>query len=203
MNTNRRIKQLIVIACTALGLATTSSAEELTIGERPAVLHHLDQQAIEFGEYGLDELVAAGQVLFNARFNLLDGQGRPESTGTGAPRAAGQPVFIRTSGPDSNACAGCHSQPISGGGGDFVANVFVLAQALDPVTESVNGAFSNERNTLGMFGAGAMEMLAREMSSDLIAIRQEARDAAQTSNQPLTSALQYKGVSFCIMTVFA
>jgi hypothetical protein len=35
--------------------------------------------------------------------------------------------------------------PEVGGAGDFVANVFVLAQTLDPVTESVNGNFSNER----------------------------------------------------------
>jgi hypothetical protein len=41
-----------------------------------------------------------------------------------------------------------------------VANVFVLAQAKDPVTFSVGPEDSNERNTLGMFGSGAIEMLA-------------------------------------------
>ena len=34
------------------------------------------------------------------------------------------------------------------------------------MTFSVNPEFSNERNTLGMFGAGAIEMLAREMSGE-------------------------------------
>ena len=193
---------LQTLVCALLLLSSgLADAEQVVIGERPVIAKHLDQQAIETGKYNLDELTTAGQLLFEARFNLLDGQGRPESTGTGAPRAPGQPAFIRTSGPDSNACAGCHFQPFPGGSGEFVANVFVLAQALDPVTESVNGAFSNERNTVGMFGSGAIEMLAREMSTDLIAIREQAREAAKENNQPQTLALQSKGVSFGSITV--
>ncbi|MEE4175787.1 MAG: di-heme oxidoredictase family protein [Xanthomonadales bacterium] len=171
------------------------------IGERPAVERHIEQAEIDRGALTLADLFDAGQALFDARFNVLDGQGRPLSTGTGAPRAAGQPAFIRTSGPDSNACSGCHNQPSSGGAGDFVANVFVLAQALDPVTDSVDGAFSNERNTLGMFGAGPIEMLAREMSSDLAAIREEARQAAARTRQAQSRPLVAKGVSFGEITV--
>ena len=187
----------MAIACVVFALlpAGALAGEEL-IGEHAVITRHLDQQAIEAGEFTLDELVGAGQHLFDARFNILDGQGRPESTGTGAPRAPGQPAFIRTSGPDATSCAGCHFQPRSGGAGDFVANVFVLAQALDPVTDSVDGAFSNERNTLGMFGAGAIEMLAREMSEELIAIRESARAAAENSGQPESRPLMAKGVSF-------
>lgn len=178
-----------------------SWAAEVQIGERPAIAHHYDQQGIEEGHYGLAELTAAGQQLFDARFNLLDGQGRPETTGDGVPRAPGQPAFIRTSAPESNSCAGCHAQPRSGGAGDFVANVFVLAQTLDPVIDSVDGAFSNERNTLGMFGAGPIEMLAREMSSDLIAIRATALAMAEAENRAVTLPLETKGVSFGAVTV--
>src|SRR5262247_1329019 len=100
---------------------------------------HFDQSRIDSGDVSLAKLIRQGELLFNAVFNKLDGQGRPASTGGGAPRAPNQPAFIRTSGPDSNSCLGCHAQPRSGGGGDFVANVFVLAQTLDPVTESVAG----------------------------------------------------------------
>jgi cytochrome c peroxidase len=171
------------------------------IGERPAVDRHLEQSDIDQGVYSLEALLDAGQQLFDARFNLLDGQGRPLSTGTGAPRAHGQPAFIRTSGPDSNSCAGCHNQPSSGGAGDFVANVFVLAQALDPVTDSVDGAFSNERNTPGMFGAGAIEMLAREMTSELVAIREAARQEAETTGEAQTRPLVAKDVHFGAITV--
>ena len=191
------------VACMAIMLAPKAlgAAESTVLGERPVIGYHYEQQAIEDGHYGLAELVRAGRMLFDARFNLLDGQGRPQTTGGGAPRAPGQPAFIRTSAPEANSCTGCHAQPGSGGAGDFVANVFVLAQTLDPVTESVDGAFSNERNTLGMFGAGAIEMLAREMSADLIAIRETARAAAQEQNQPVTLPLLTKGVSFGSVTV--
>lgn len=193
----------LTVACVTLTLApmVAVAAEPSAIGERPAIARHYDQQAIEDGDHALVELVRAGRLLFDARFNLLDGQGRPETTGGGAPRPPGQPAFIRTSSPEANSCAGCHAQPGSGGAGDFVANVFVLAQTLDPVIESVSGAFSNERNTLGMFGAGAIEMLAREMSFDLIAIRETAREEAQETNQPVTLPLLTKGVSFGTIAV--
>ena len=45
-------------------------------------------------------------------------------------------AFNRISAPDANSCAGCHNAPygISGGGGDFVTNVFVLGQRFDFLT---------------------------------------------------------------------
>ncbi len=168
------------------------------IGERPAIQHHIAGDGLDLG---LDQLFDAGAALFDARFTILDGQGRPASTGGGAPRAPVEPSFIRTSAPDSTSCAGCHAQPRSGGAGDFVANVFVLAQTLDPVTESVNPQFSNERNTLGMMGAGPIEMLAREMTAALIAIRDDARAAAAARGQPVTRELVAKGVHFGTVTV--
>lgn len=183
------------------GIADPAMAAKVAIGERPAVEQHTDQAGIEEGHYSRDTLIKAGQALFDARFNILDGQGRPASTGTGAPREPVQPAFVRTSAPDSNSCAGCHNQPASGGAGDIVANVFVLAQALDPVTFSTDPQFSNERNTLGMHGAGAIEMLAREMSSELIAIRDAAAEEAARSDTAVTRDLMAKGVSFGQVTV--
>lgn len=156
--------------------------------DAPALSGHLEQADIEGGKLKFKEIFEAGQRLFEAIFNICDGQGRPATTGTGAPRIADQPAFIRTSAPDSNACAGCHIQPRSGGGGDFVANVFVLAQALDPVTESIASSFSDERNTLGMFGAGPIEMLAREMTAEL-----QAQAAALGDG---THIIMTKGVEF-------
>lgn len=185
----------------------TSTAQPL--GERPAVEEHVHQSHIEnaFALPGMkwrremrDNLLRKGEKLFSARFNILDGQGRPASTGTGAPRVPDQPEFIRTSAPEANSCAGCHFQPVVGGAGDIVANVFVLAQALDPVTFSVSPEVSNERNTLGMFGAGPIEMLAREMSVDLGAIRDEAITQAETTGEPVTLPLLSKGVSFGVVT---
>ncbi len=189
-----------VVLCLG-GAADADPHRRVAIGERPSVERHLDQADIESGEIRFRTLIRLGQELFDARFNVLDGQGRPASTGTGAPRIPDQPAFIRTSSPESNACSGCHAQPRSGGAGDFVANVFVLAQALDPVTFSVAPEFSNERNTLGMFGAGPIEMLAREMSAELIVIRKAAAAEASASLAPVTRDLVAKGVGFGRITV--
>lgn len=181
--------------------STAAPPADVTIGERGAIDEHVDQAAIDAGRTTLRTLIQAGQKLFDARFNALDGEGRPASTGTGAPRMPDQPDFIRTSGPDSNACSGCHVQPRSGGAGDFVANVFVLAQVADPVVTSLDPEFSNERNTLGMFGSGPIEMLAREMSTELIGIREAAKAEAARTSQPVTADLVAKGVSFGRITV--
>ena len=197
------VRSSIALALTlALGTSAAFAAEPApTIGERPAIQVHLDQAEINSGQLDFDDLMKYGGILFNARFNELDGQGRPGSTGTGEPRTPDQPAFIRTSAPDSNACAGCHIQPRSGGAGDFVANVFVLAQALDPVTFSVAPEFSDERNTLGMMGGGPIEMLAREMSDELGAIRDAAASEAAASGSPVTKDLMAKGISFGRVTV--
>lgn len=183
------------------GFIQMAYADVVIIGERPVIERHIDQQKIDNGKFTVDELFDLGNTLFEARFNALDGQGRPTSTGTGAFRNAGQPAFIRTSAPESNSCFGCHNIPEGGGAGEFVVNVFVLAQAADPVIESVSADFSNDRNTLGMFGAGPIEMLSREMSEDLIAIREQTAIAALSSGNPETSLLSSKGVSFGAITV--
>lgn len=158
------------------------------IPDAPVLSGHLEQADIVAGEVAFAELLEAGRQLFVGQFNVCDGQGRPAATGTGEKRLPEQPAFIRTSAPESNSCHGCHAQPRAGGGGDFVANVFVLAQALDPVTSSTSSEFSNERNTLGMFGSGAIDMLAREMSRDLQAQAAGLADGTHT--------LSTKGVDF-------
>ncbi len=156
--------------------------------ETPAYSGHIGQADIVSGKHDFQIVFEKGRQLFEANFNTCDGQGRPGTTGTGGSRTLDQPRFIRTSAPDSNSCAGCHAQPRVGGSGDFVANVFVQAQSLHPVTETVSPDFSNERNTLGMFGSGPIEMMAREMSAELQAQLQGLPDG----NHRLTT----KGVDF-------
>lgn len=176
--------------------AAALSVRAAGIGDGPIIERHVDEAAVENGALGVDDLFRAGEFLFTAKFNMYDGQGRPATTGGGAVRLAGSaPMFIRTSGPDSNACSGCHNDPFPGGAGDVVANVFVLAQTLDPVTESVSPQFSNERNTLGMNGSGAIEMLAREMTVELQGERARLQSSAVAGRRS-NVALVAKGVSF-------
>ncbi len=143
------------------------------------------------------ELLLHGKNIFGANWTTEEGGGRPLSKGTGRPLVdpssplTGRRSFNRISGPDANSCVGCHNTPygISGGGGDFVTNVFVLGQRLDFATFDSNDKLptrgghdeegralslqtvANQRSSTGMFGAGYLEMLAREMTVELQAQR--------------------------------
>lgn len=199
----------LLIAALLMGLAaqplTAMAADEKLCppgleADAPVVPVSLEQADINSGLVKFDALSAHGEKLFAAKFNRCDGQGRPLTTGggdkrehptvseEGEPLSAGQIAKLRTSAPDSDSCAGCHNDPEPGGAGDFVANVFVLAQTLDPVTLSVSPERSNSRNTLGMHGAGPIEMLAREMTAEL------QRQRAGLANG--THTLTAKGVEF-------
>jgi len=169
--------------------------------DSPVVPVSMEQSDINGGAVSFQQISDHGEKLFVAKFNTCDGQGRPLTTGGGdarelptvaaekkEPLSAGQIAKLRTSAPDSDSCAGCHNDPEVGGAGDFVANVFVLAQTLDPVTLSVSPEKSNSRNTLGMHGAGPIEMLAREMTAELQAQRAGLPDGKHT--------LTAKGVDF-------
>lgn len=185
------------------------------IGDEPAVAIHLDQADIDSGAIGLDVLNEHGGRLFSANFNTLDGAGRPETTGTGAPRMRREfpENFNRISAPDSNSCAGCHNMPRAGGGGDNVANVFVMGQRFpfvnfdggegDDFEVHTLKEVANERATVGMFGSGYIELLAREMTTDLIAIRDQAIADAQAQGVPVNRDLVTKGVDFGSITAMA
>src|SRR6266478_532733 len=189
------------------------ASQAAEIGREVAIPRHL-QDGEEF-QLSTKALVAFGQKLFTANWTSQEGGGLPLTKGTGAPLSdPNDPLvfprnFNRLSAPEANSCAGCHSQPfgIPGGHGDVVANVFVLGQTFDfatfdrlnflptkssvdelgrPVTEQT---IANSRITIGMFGSGFIEMLARQITRDLQAIR-DATLPGET--HPLVS----KGISY-------
>lgn len=197
----KRFRKFPVIAGTfvlvSVVLLTAKPTAQIP-GERPRLTQHINQADINAGRLSLADLFFAGKFLFETNFNRLDGFGRPGSTGDGNPtrRTPDQPFMTRVSGPDASSCAGCHNRPEVGGSGEFVVNVFVLAQLADPVQTSIDAQFSNERNTLGMHGSGAIEMLAREMTAELHRIREETRQRAIATGTFATSELIAKGVHF-------
>ena len=164
-------------------------------------------------------LVAFGRRLFEANWTSEDGGGRPLSRGTGdalgdtASPLTGSRAFNRISGPDANSCQGCHNAPhgITGGGGDFVTSRFDMADRFDFVTfdrrdtkvrrgavaeshEAVSlQTVGDARATPGLFGAGYLEMLARQMTADLQRIRDSIGPG---ETKPLTT----KGVSFGVLS---
>jgi hypothetical protein len=161
---------------------------------------HLDFDAIAAaGPSALPALIERGRVLFKAKFTTEDGAGRPKATQAIVPtrRKIGvNPAFTRTSGPDSNSCFGCHNDPIEGGSGDFVTDVFVSEGFESAQFDNVDPSFSSERHTTPLMGDGLIELLAREMTSDLRDIRSTSVARARASGQDVRADLATKGVRF-------
>lgn len=168
------------------------------IWDPPAAPCAPDHDEVAHNQQMIPAFLEVGEQLFRARFNLLDGVGRPEATGDSKPtsRSRVNSLFQRVAGPDANSCAGCHNQPFVGGSGDFVANAFVGAHFTDPPTESIARQTTNERNTISIFGSGAIETVAREMTDDLQALRREAIIRATSEQRRIVVSLDTKGVSF-------
>lgn len=195
-----QVVALVVLATAVLALfAQEQKTVPSQIGREVAIARHLEDGE-EF-KLPIPDLIAFGKKLFCANWTWEEGAGRPLTKGTGRPLSdpknplTGMRAFNRISGPDANSCAGCHNAPfgIPGGGGDFVTNVFVMAQRFDFATfdpkdgGAIQGAVNedrspvtlqtigNSRATPSMFGAGYIEMLAREITADLQAIRDTVR----------------------------
>jgi hypothetical protein len=167
--------------------------------QEKAIPGHISQQDVEFGKWTVEQLITAGRILFLAQFTRFDGAGRPGATGNPSPtrRPLGTGVaFSRTAGPDANACVSCHNRPSVGGAGDFVSNVFTGLGSRHPIFTSIDSNFSAERDTPDMNGAGAIELLAREMTFELHSIRDQARSKALAGDKTLRVPLVAKGVRF-------
>jgi hypothetical protein len=195
----------LIVSSSAAGQAHTSIGREVSIP-----VHLKDGEELQMP---IPDLLAFGSQLFQARWTIQEGQGRPLAKGTGDPLSdPSSPLvfprnFDRLSGPDSNSCLGCHNTPFPGGGGDRVSEVFVLGQRFDFLdfdhsnatpTRGVadeRGDFTtmttafNERKTIGMNGSGFIEMLARQITADLQAQRNATPAGAKV-------ALSSKGISF-------
>jgi hypothetical protein len=208
---SRLAASAVVATLAALAAPALAQPNEPTLGAERSLTRRLaDGEELR---RSIPQLVQIGRELFDAMWTVEEGGGRPLTKGTGAPLAdPDSPLvfpraFNRVSAPDANSCAGCHNLPRSGGGGDIVANVFVLGQrfdfasfdATDPVP--TRGGLredglsvglqdvADSRATVGMFGSGYIEMLARQMTDDLRRLRDRLAPGSGTE-------LVTKGVSF-------
>lgn len=211
-------RQWIALVVGAMGAFNCVALGGQSIGREISIPIHLKDG--EEMSVALSALLAHGKLLFEANWTDQEGGGRPLTKGTGRPLAdpsrplTGRRAFNRISAPDANSCAGCHNAPygISGGGGDIVTNVFVLGQRFDfatfdpgdtlPTRGTVDESgkvvslqhAADSRSTTGMFGAGYVEMLARQMTGELQQIRGGIRLGE-------TKALVAKGVHFGRLTL--
>jgi len=209
----RALTTIVIVLALLASFALIVSAQEASStdpkpwDERaiPAPLSRNDYTG-ELARDQLDALTDRGEMLFVARFTTLDGAGRPMATQAIIPtkrRRLAENSFQRMTGMDANACSSCHSVPRIGGAGDFTANVFVSEGFGNADFDSIDPQFSNERNTNHIFGAGLIELLAREMTTELQAIRSQAASEARATGTSINLPLMTKGISFGSITVEA
>ena len=150
------------------------------------------------GTRPIDELIEEGRRLFVTAFNRHDGAGRPAATGDVKPtrRLAIATGFDRLSGPDASACVGCHNQPRAGGHGDYASTVFVASATRYAVATPDQGNAQALRRPPSLFGAGLLELLAREMTRDLVGQRDGALARARAAGRDVSIDLSAKGVRF-------
>jgi hypothetical protein len=197
-----------------LGGATSAFAIVTSLG-LVGDLH--EPRAVHFDQFAALDLVRSGEghaafegafeegdELFETQFNALDGVGANVGNGqrfTRVPRAdlsspgewaSHSPA--RATGPNAQACNQCHIIPFDDGAGTPAMNVH-----RDPGHMAALGAFI-QRNTPHLFGIGALQRLAEEMTEELHAIRDAASDQACRTGRPKTRRLKAKGVSYGAIT---
>lgn len=131
-------------------------------------------------------LYEIGGQLFHHRFLRSEGFGTRE-------RPDLRRVQQGDHGPDAYSCQSCHRRGGPAGAGDAADNAY-----LDGDGDSVPSSL--ERNPIPLHGAGLVELLAREMSEDLAAQRDQALALAKRESKAQTLSLETKGVSFGSLT---
>lgn len=152
------------------------------------------------GAEAFGEAFEHGDELFEIQFNAYDGVGAnvgKEIRFTRVPRADldGRGEWAshfpsRSTGPNAMSCNSCHIVPSNDGAGFTEANVH-----RDPGHTADLSRFI-QRNTPHIFGLGALQILAEEMTADLQRIREDARQAACATGKSGPRALVANGISY-------
>lgn len=188
-------KQKLLTAMLAVSIAPVVSAT--VIGDGPNK-RHIEQADIDAGVYSLSELIEHGRHIMFDDFNEFDGHGDPERPGI---NSSGVAIgFNRVSGGGDNvSCAHCHTKPLLGGAGDYAQSIYPEFNRPDGVN-ILGFEGLNTKNSKSIFGTGPKEMLGREMTADLAAIKSAAIADAATSGQAVRAELVTKGTNFGFIT---
>jgi mono/diheme cytochrome c family protein len=150
------------------------------------------------------EAFECGDELFETVFNAVDGVGANVGDGgrfTRGPRADldgpaewASHLPARATGPNAASCVACHQGAAIGGAGDG-SGPTALNVMRDPFASADPGQFI-QRNTPHLFGPGALQRLAEEMTAELRARFDAGVGEACASGARVDVALEAKGVSF-------
>lgn len=198
-----------VVAFTLIACVSNAVRAEL-IGNEPVLgpLKDRTTQA-DISGFGLLEARKAGLKIFAAPFRKSDGYGdgpydpaNPDATSPGnRPSLLGNTTFLRVNGLDSQTCMECHcivsnaTIPSTfgvGGAGGSNNSALPKVKYLDLTAGYMDGRFINPP---ALFGSGGVQLLAKEMTSELQGLKQEAVD-----NPNVAVNLETKGVYFGAIT---
>lgn len=151
------------------------------------------QEALRQGALGLDALFAVGDDLFEYAFRPGQGLGN-DLAGFDLAGHGPMPNMRRVhagdfGGPDAFSCAGCHFKGGPDGSGTNTQNAFFRGDG-----DSTKSA--DERNPPHVLGLGPVAALAREMTAELQATRDDALADARERREPVRRRLRTKGVAF-------
>ena len=158
-------------------------------GEGPNLKPRITQAQVV--RWPLQKILRNGVRIFSTPFNFHDGFGDERST------LQSNGTFLRVNGLDGQTCAECHfiksnsTIPFSfglGGTAGGGANVLLAPIVIDAESGDFDGRFINSPI---LFGAGGVELLAKEMTLELQGLKQEAIDKPYIERELFT-----KGVYF-------
>jgi hypothetical protein len=210
----RHTKWLSSLGVAALTCALATSAQAITTDpaiiqasadiDQPGAIEHCDD--VVPGRVFAD-VFDCGDELFSAPFNAVDGAGgnvgdggrftRVPRTDQNGPTEWANHRPMRATGPNSNTCSSCHGVPFEDGAGGAVAN-----NVRDPKRTNDPGQFI-QRNPPHIFGMGGVQLIAEELTRDLLAIRAQAIVDARAQNRTVTVQLTSHGISFGTLAAMA
>jgi len=203
--------------CSALGFAlalggvVSAQVSQVPL-DGPALGERLTQAEVTSGKLTLQELRRRGLEIFSTPFNAHDGfgdgpvdAGDPLSPG-GRPTANG--TWLRLNGLDTQTCLECHSVLSNrtipstfavGGAGGIGASAFPGLSDFDVADLDASGAAEvNGRmiNPPFLFGAGGVELVGKEMTMDLQALKAQAQASPGTQVALVTKGVDFGTISF-------
>ncbi|HEX2466558.1 MAG TPA: di-heme oxidoredictase family protein [Thermoanaerobaculia bacterium] len=152
---------------------------------------HLESADIAAGKHDFEHLFKSGDALFHTAFNGLDGVGVAAlANGSKINRftvtpPGGNPLAI-----SAQSCGGCHRSPFGASAGPAQTQI-----AFD--NDQDGKAPFNVRSTTSLFGDGILQLLAQEITEDLLREREAAAaEAKKAPGKAVERKLQSKGVSY-------